>query len=903
MRPTCIQYFMTVAALIGFAPNADAIDARVTAVGGAPYGVATIEIPNDQQVIGQELPPLQAIESSGRVLFPSSDSVRIEVLSTSERRVPQPGRGRLLKRIGGLIREIAGDEEKQYRTVARRVSFLFVGKDPIRLQIADARGEIGTYDIEPESDPSAHRQLLNRWWTAYTDGAKSQIDVADYPVLVEIYLVAMLAGRLQLPLPDWYADTEDDDELISTLKLIGGAKATSETIFRRTAAGSAGSVSASSADASLPLPNPPNWSPMFTAEGLDEIPVEPMATRVPSDCFYLRYGSFENYIWFRDLSNEYGGDITRMVTLRGIANDSFARLESQLNVKTTELSRMLGPQVIEDQAIIGRDMFMEDGASIGVMFKSKSPFLLRTSVSGERSKRAREDDSITLETVKIGDHDVSFLSSADNRVRSFLAEDGEYFLITNSRTLAQRFFEVGESGDSLASTPAFQLSRKLMPLERNDTIFVYLSPAMLRGLVSPQYMIELRRRLQAKSEIAMVHLARLAAAQEGGDPDSGVDELIASGFLPQDFGTRADGGGVISVGDQMMDTLRGARGSFLPIADTKIDLVTAEEARWYAGIADHYSENFPTIDPIMIGIGREAVENIEDVEGLERISIHAEIAPWSPEKYGPWAQQLGPPTNVAMQFAPDDIIAMQAHVASPQLGPPTHLFAAIKDTVPPDPDDFDGLLNIYRSLRGLPGYLGAWPQPGALDRLPLGLGQGRPVGPGLSRLIGGLYRYTDGEFSVLSFQPKVIETSLPFLGSVEVEDSAQIRVRIGNLKGSQIEGWANAQLYERSRSGSVAGANFLSLLTRQLSVDPVVAAESAKQVLGAELQCTLGGEYEFSEPLGRWVSGVWNGDVAEEAAPPDYVAPAMKWFRGASATVTQYEDRVVADLTVDVARQ
>ncbi len=123
------------------------------------------------------------------------------------------------------------------------------------------------------------------------------------------------------------------------------------------------------------------------------------------------------------------------------------------------------------------------------------------------------------------------------------------------------------------------------------------------------------------------------------------------------------------------------------------------------------------------------------------------------------------------------------------------------------------------------------------------------------------------------------------------------------MKGSQIEGWANAQLYERARSGSVAGANFLSLLTRQLGVDPTSANESATRILGANLQCTLGGQYQYSEPAGRWVSEVWNGDVAAEEAPADYEAPVMKWFRGATASLTQYDDRVVADLTVDVARQ
>ncbi len=891
-----IRFVITFATCLCCTQLATAVDALVRAAGGQPYGVASIEIPVLSPVIGQELPPLQAFDETGRILFPVSDAVRIEAPRASERPVPRAGRGRLLGRVGGLIRELTGKDEQQYQTVARRVSFLFLGDSPMRIQVADPGGVLGSYDIDPEQDAVLHAETLRMWWSAYTAGAKGQIEVADYPVCVENYLVAMLAGRLQLPLPDWYTNTaSEEDELTSTLKLIAGTKATEEAIFRLAAAGSR-----EAAIATEPLPAPPNWAPMFAGDGLGEVPVEPMATRVPADCFYIRYGSFANYLWFRDLSNEYGGEIGRMITLSGVKDDSFSRIESQLNVKMTVLSRMLGPTVIDDQALIGRDVFTGDGASIGVLFKAKNAFLLRTSLTGERSKLAQADDSVTLERVTIGDHQASFLGSSDNRVRSFMAEDGDYFLITNSRTLVERFFKVGESGDSLAATPAFQLSRTLMPLERNDTLFAYFSPAMLRGLVSPEYLIELRRRLIAKSEIAMVHLARMAAQQEAATANQGIDQLIASGYLPRSFGSRGDGSGVIEVGDQMMDTLRGARGTFMPIADVKIDSVTIEESAWYSKIAAEYSNRFPTIDPIMVGVQRESVAGSE---GLDRINIHAEIAPWEPEKYGSLAKQLGPPTNVAMQFAPDDIVAMQAHVASPQLGPPTHLFAAIKDTTPPDPDDFDGILNIYRSLRGLPGYLGAWPQPGALDRLPLGLGQGRPVGPGMSRLIGGLYRYTDGQFSILSFQPQVIDSSLPFLASTEVPDSAQIRIRIGNLKGSQIEGWVNDQLYQRARGASVAGANFLSLLSRQLSVEPGDALRSAEQVLGASLRCTLGGQYQFSEPTGRWVSSSWNGVAPGEAAPQDYVAPVMTWFRGATASLTQYSDRVVADATIDIARQ
>lgn len=895
-----LERWLLAAALIGLSSSVavSAADVFATALSGQPYGVATIEVPLDVPVAAASLPPIQAISDGGVILYPFSEDVRVKAPRASDLPVPPAGQGRLLGRLGSLIREIASPNEDVQQTVARRIMFLFTGDQPFRIRLFDGQVDYGTFQITPVADPAARQVSIGKWWAGYTAAAKAQIDSADYPPLVEDYLVAMLSRRLGLPLPAWYADTQDeDDQLTSTLKLIAGAEGAGEAIFRRQAAG----LVDGNPLATMSVPAGPRWSPLFQRAGLADVAVEPMATRVPPECFYIRYGSFANYDWFSSLSAQYGGDISRMVTLRGFETKTTAKIEDQLHLKTTELSRMLAPSVIEDQAIIGRDLFMGDGATIGVLFKAKNQFLLSTSLSNDRSGLARKDDEVSLVDLKIADRGVTLLSSADNRVRSFMVADDGFILVTNSRAMVERFLQVSDSKQSLAASPSFRLARQLMPLERNDTVFAYFSPEMLRGLIAPQNLIELRRRLVAKAEIAQLHLARLAAQQESGASENfGVDDLIGTGFLPASFGARGDRSGAVSVGDEVIDTLRGGRGNFIPIADVQIDGVTADEAQWYGSIARVYEQEFPTIDPIMLGLQRE---QIPAVPGAERITVHAEIAPWEPEKYGQWAQQLGPPTDIVMQFAPDDIVAVQAHVASPQLGPPTHLFVAIKDMMPPDPDNFDGILNIYRSLRGMPGYVGAWPQPGALDRLPLGIGVGQPIGPGMNRLLGGVYRYSDGQFSLLSFQPEVINAALPHLIAGQAPDRAQLRGQVGNLQGSQLEGWVNNQLYQRASQSSLAGARFLSLIGRQLSIPPDRTAEVAEQVLGVKLQCPLGGDYQWASQPGRWTSTAWGGQLPAPEAPLDYVAPPMQWFRGSQATVTQYQDRLVADAIIDVQRQ
>jgi hypothetical protein len=897
------------------------------AVLGEPFNVGRIELSVPVAVTADQLVTLEVSDNEGRISYPATRNILTDPLSRPTGGTIAPGEpviggGRLLRRVGDLVRQATAPVDVPH-VAARELMFLFRGDGPLQVRVnaPDAAGRT-VFMLTPVASSAIvdHSSALNRWWGTFSSSMTRQIANADYPTIVESYLVSQLAGRLNLPLPvDFIRSASDQDpSMISTLKLLAGTEQIRSSVFQRVAIGSPeSSMEASSMEANLPLPYQPRWRPAEPVTHGEMPAIEPLASRVPPECFYIRYGSFTNYLWFRDLTEEYGGDIGKMVALRGSDDGAARRVEDQLNLKMTALSRMLGSSVIEDQAIIGRDLFLSEGASLGVLFRSRNGYLLSTSLNSDRVSLSKSDPEVNLTTETILGRDVTFLYSLDNRIRSFMVVDGDTIFVTNSRTLAERFIEVGEGGESLATTPEFILSRQLMPLERDDTLFIYFSPAMLRGLVSPQYLIEIKRRLRSSADVSLVRLARLVSEAEGNSL-SDPDDLIDAGYLPRDFGIRSDGSGVIAVGDQIIDSLRGRPGTLLPIADVKIDGVTAAEQQWYARVAAYHETQWQQIDPIFVGIRRT---DSPDGPSIQRLDIHAEMAPFVPDKYGSIAKQLGPPTRVKIDFAPDDIVAGQAHVASDQLGgtiPPHHLFAAIKDTVPPAPEELDGILKTYQALRVLPGYLGAWPQPGLIDRLPLGLGRGQPVGPGLSRLIGGVYRYQGGGFSIVSFQSDVLMASLPFLVANETDDAAQVRVRVGDLRGSQLEGWVNNQVYQRSVDASRAGADFLTLLSQLLKVPPTNATDVASHLLGGQLQDPLGGKYVYAKLDDRqveksWMSDAWKDQSAitplilqtgiSKNAPPHYVAPMLNWFRGGHAKLTQYADRLVADVVLDIERR
>ncbi|WP_164104270.1 hypothetical protein [Candidatus Laterigemmans baculatus] len=886
----------------------------VLAIAGEPFGVARVRLPSQSGESGAAHQSVSVTDAEGRVYYPATRSL------TETRRSGPPlvdippgrgvGEGRLLGRITNAVRLLQSEEVE--RTVAHDVWFLFRGSEPFTAVLGDAHRTRVTITPQAGSargggaplgggavrggDP--HRTALLDWWSVYTESVARNIRNGDYPPLVETYLAAMLSGRLALPLPEeLQADAgEEATSIATTLELVAGTEQMRNRVLERVAQGD----TERDASADLPVPAPPQWQ-LPPPPIVSDVAVEPIASRVPADCFYLRFGSFTNYLWFRDLSNQYGGDITRMVTLRGFDYGATRRTEARLVLKATELSRVMGPTVVDDMAFVGSDMFLTEGPSIGVLMKAKNVFLLGTSLRNDRNQAARTIPGATMRDVEIDGKTVSFLSTPDNRVRSFMVNDGEYFFVSTSETLVRQFLETGRGGASLADNEQFRYARELMPSETDYTMFAFFSTGFLQGLVSPQYQIELRRRLYATADIALVQLAQTAAAGEG-QRLTEIDALIAAGFLPAGIGRRPDGSGPIVAGAEVIDSRRGSRGSFLPIADVEVTGVTPEEAAWYAERADFYSRQWQQMDPIIAGLRRVEVPG---AAGWERLEIHTEVAPLVPEKYGWIAEQLGPPTRVAIRFAPDDIAAIQAHVVSDQMGgsiPPHHLFAAIKDTLPPNPAEIEGLLDKYRALKSLAAYVGGWPQPGIVDQLPLGLGNGRPVGPGMSRLIGGVYRYQGGGFSILSFMPDVIHASLPYLAAAEAVEPAQVRLHVDNLQGTQLEQWVSEQLYARNYQTSLAGARLLDSLTQQLKVDQDAAAEVAATLLDAELQCPLGGEYVLRSDGGatRWVSTAWADASSPEVMPAGYTPPLLRWFRGTAARLTQYDARLVLDAVVDM---
>jgi len=927
----------------------------VEAIAGEPYGVGrwTVALPQgvNPALLGNS--GFTLTEKSGRTWY---QAFQAEPLRT-------------------VAREFLG------RPQTATVYFLFTGDSPLDLQLyAPVAASIS---VTPVRDPVGHERLLSDWWVKYTRQANRIDRPADYPPLVDNYLLSTLSRRLNLPpasqippppirliadgllgsasggQPKMPAVPTGDEQANRQLGLLLGSESLRNEMQLQVLTRHSDTPEV----ADQPLPAAMQFT-VNVPEVLGDVAVEPIAGHVPSDCFYIRYGSFANYQWFRDTLDRWSGDLQNLINRRGLDYALTPRIERQLSLKESVLAPLLGPAVIADVAMVGDDMFFREGATIGFVFQARNNLALGSDFTRQRAATLQREPGCTDQQVEIAGHKVSFLSTPDNRVRSFYAVDGDFHFVTNSRHLVEQFYEAAAGKHALGATREFRYARSLMPANRDYTVFVYLSTDFFSNLAGPDYQIEMDRRMRSAAEIDMVLVAQLAAQGDGAKAAT-LDDLIKGQYLPEGFGQRADGSRLeMTPNGQFIDTLRGARGTFAPAADVAFDKVTAAEAHRYQDFAAWLQSKWPNLDPVVVGIRREPSRMKEP--GAEHIVIDAQITPLAASSYQTIATALGPISKQRLAPIPGDMVTGEVSLsgnllASKGLAPPQgiyRLFGALRNAAPPginaaqspvagagaaqnpaSPSSpllqiqpgqggpaFNGplgnvisnALNNAQGGGGLsalsplsllpPFYFGATPTPQIFTSI--GVGE-VPLDPaGFGRSSSGFWQRRMGPLTVASMQRDVLETVTPQLKFVDAPRPAQAWFHAGDLGRSKLAGTINGMFYLSAKNAAIGNIRFLQSLTAQLRVPPEDCLKDAERLADAALVCPLGGKYQLEErpgTLSTWITTALPADQMRlvsglfQPAPANYTAPVLNWLLGLDADLAL--DQRILSLHAEVDMQ
>jgi hypothetical protein len=845
------------------------------------------------------------------------------------------------------VRYASASKASQWQVDRYEGYFLFQGHEPLSVGlIANA-----TYlaNVVPEDNRQNHHGLLSTWWREYCQHRSLFFSKYSESPIVKDYLQNMLARRLELsndlpelggggilfPLVEWLLrplfssstgqsttsggsvplDSRFKGSLVFDFDKFLGLLFGTESIRIAFQTDRMLTDGHGSETADLPLPPPVSLPSLPSGEKYLATKVEPIALRVPQECFYLRCQSLGEYLWLRSLVISWGGSFNDLISTNTVDSQIRPRIERQLALSADDETQAELDQLVSDMALIGTDILFDDGAALGVLFEARDGQALERLIRRQRKKVQSDCPQAAEQEVPFGSRMARLLSTPDNRVRSFYAIDGDYHLVTTSSHIVQRFFETGTSLDALGRLDEFRHARTVMPAERGDGLFIYLSDPFFRMIVGPHYRIEMTRRQRAKRDWQQVHLARLAAQAEHVDADH-LESLVQADFLPADFLNRPDGSRPILEGDKLSDSLRGAIGTFLPVPDVVVATATRSEVDSYQQFAGHYQQQWRRMDPVAIGIqhfpGREG--------GRQRVVLDVRITPYARENYETLYSQLDPPDQLQLAPVPGNVLSVEAKLqsfssrwVSLQAQHP-RTYAGLRDFAPAFAVENGEVRTVSLSPLSLLGqeyqvYAGAIVIGGAWSQV---TGDGHSP----SANIGG-YSFQQKKFPVAlrwrrtwneswiawAHSKDILEGATPYLQLERAERPAQVRFRLGDLSESQLGPTIQAICYMHARRLSALNVRQIHNMSQQFKLKPQEARRAAENLAGGNLVCPLGGEYFLTEDGGAgrtWNSTAWGcpSVYREDEVTEGYSYPFLDWLRGAVIELTL--DRITLSTHVEL---
>lgn len=368
--------------------------------------------------------------------------------------------------------------------------------------------------------------------------------------------------------------------------------------------------------------------------------VEALAHLVPRDNYYVYFKNIRKFMEFGDLLDQWGTSFLRVYEMKSRDAQLRQRYEKQLCLKSTALSKLLGPAVVKGLAVTGSDPYLREGTDITVVFEVSNPALFRGAVEGflkearqEQGGRLREGSETyqgtTIETFVTPLREVSL----------HRATLGDFVIYANSPAGVRRVIDAQRKRSKcLADASDFKYMRTIFPLaDDKEDGFVFLSDSFIRQLTSPAGRIKEKRRLEALTSLYMVTNAALFCAWETGELPADLKTALAGAGLrledvavpevpsPQTPSSDADKKGQsgrrlrwdskvrVAVSDAY-NTIHFAT----PLIELLIDKITPAEAQEYARFREEYTKLWRTyFDPIGLRLSLDA----------QRVRVETHILP------------------------------------------------------------------------------------------------------------------------------------------------------------------------------------------------------------------------------------------------------------------------------------
>lgn len=331
-------------------------------------------------------------------------------------------------------------------------------------------------------------------------------------------------------------------------------------------------------------------------------PDEPLAKAVPADFYFVRARSFSAFTEVLSFVEQFGAPAADLADGAATERGTLPRYLAELGVETSDLSRVLGPEVVQDFALTGSDPYVHEGTDLTLIFRLKSPLLFRAALlkalaSHGAAHGGTQASNFTHEGVT-----VEVARSADGRVRQHHAVVGELELVSNSAAAIKRVISTIQSkAPKLADEPDFQymLARDAdVPAD----LLAFIGDRFVETVVGPAQKIAEARRQVALSELTAAPIAALLYGWVHGKSPTDKNELVRSGLLAASELSHVGGARIDWAPGGAPRSPFGTPAALEPLIDQPpVTQVSVAERDSYGGFANSYQSYWSQyIDPIAL---------------------------------------------------------------------------------------------------------------------------------------------------------------------------------------------------------------------------------------------------------------------------------------------------------------
>lgn len=326
---------------------------------------------------------------------------------------------------------------------------------------------------------------------------------------------------------------------------------------------------------------------------------------VPVEFLACHFADINRQLALSDLMDQWGASLLHSMQVSSHDARVKEKIQGQLCLPTTELTRLFGDQVIGDLTLCGSDPFVHEGTDLTVLLTLRNRALFEMQFAKNVAQARLADARVREEKLDYRGVPILAVTTPDRHVYSFSCVLGEVAAVSNSPRALERVIDTAQGRHhSLGAADDYRYLRTIFPVgDANEDVFVYLSEAAIRKLVGPVWKIARQRRLQCVNSLRMIRNAQAlwGAEHQPGTPD--LEALRRGRFLEDDYLFCPDGGRYSLDPDtgEPVCSVHGRMRYFVPILEIPPTSVTEKEKEDYVEFVRQYNQYWSTFfDPIGI---------------------------------------------------------------------------------------------------------------------------------------------------------------------------------------------------------------------------------------------------------------------------------------------------------------